>query len=187
MHLVEVIVDRIVVRHQKADGPRSPRSRVADAVEAALDLGRGMIHVAFVEEGREESAWRVERYSQHFACDRCGRSFEPLNPHHFSFNSPLGWCPTCEGLGVQSGANPALLIRNPKLSLREGALAAWPNLADNPEFSRFAEALARQAGFSLDTPFEKLAPAHQRVVLHGTGDAWIPLENRESPIQDRES
>jgi excinuclease ABC subunit A len=183
-HLVEVIVDRIVVRHQSADGPRSPRSRVADAVEAALDLGRGMIHVAFVEEGREEPQWKVERYSQHFACDRCGRSFEPLNPHHFSFNSPLGWCPSCEGLGVQSGANPAVLIRDPRRSLREGALAAWPSLTEDGEFLRFAEALARHAGFSLDTPFEQLEPAQQRAVLYGTGDAWIPLENRESKIED---
>ena len=68
---------------------------------------------------------------------------------------------------MQSGANPALLIRNPQLSLREGALAAWPTLADNPEFLLFAEALARHVGFSLDTPFEKLAPGHQRVILHG--------------------
>jgi excinuclease ABC subunit A len=183
-HEVEVIVDRLVVPKstspQGSDGSRSGRGRVADAVEAALDMGKGVIHVVFVEEGPEESAWRVERYSQHFACDRCGRSFEPLNPHHFSFNSPLGWCPTCEGLGVQSGANPALLIRNPELSLREGALTAWPTLADNPEFSRFAEALARHAGFSLDTPFEELTPIHQRVVLHGTGDVWIDLQLEQS-------
>ncbi len=61
---------------------------------------------------RTKPKWKVERYSQHLACDHCGRSFEPLNPHHFSFNSPLGWCPTCEGLGVQHGANAALLIRD---------------------------------------------------------------------------
>ncbi len=183
-HLVEVIVDRIVVRHQKTDGPRSPRSRVADAVEAALDLGRGMIHVAFVEEGREEPKWKVERYSQHFACDRCGRSFEPLNPHHFSFNSPLGWCPSCEGLGVQSGANPAVLIRDPHRSLRQGALAAWPSLSEDAEFLRFAEALARHAGLSLDTPFDQLEPGQQRAILYGTGDAWIPLEVRGSRIED---
>src|SRR5262249_4594229 len=149
-HLVEVIVDRVVVRH-------SQRSRLADAVEAGLDLGRGVLHVAHVDLEREEPKWEVDRYSQHFACDRCGRSFEPLNPHHFSFNSPLGWCPTCEGLGVQKGANPAALIRDPRLSLREGAIAAWPPLtAENP-FLRFAEALARHAGFSLDTPFERLS------------------------------
>src|SRR5205085_2927922 len=135
-HRVEVVVDRILVRH-------SQRSRLADAVEAALDLGRGVLHVAHVDDQREEPQWKLERYSQHMACDRCGRSFEPLNPHHFSFNSPLGWCPTCEGLGLQSGANPALLIRHPQLSLRQGALAAWPKLDDNLEFLRFAEALAR--------------------------------------------
>ena len=115
------------------------------------------------------------RYSQHMACDSCGRSYEPLNPHHFSFNSPLGWCPTCEGLGFQQGASPALLIRDPNFSLRQGALAEWPNLATNPAFLRFAEALARHGGFSLDTPFDKLEPLQQRLVLQGSGDAWIPL------------
>src|SRR5262249_12919076 len=98
-----------------------------------------------------------------------------LNPHHFSFNSPLGWCPACEGLGVQKGANPALLVRDASLSLRAGALAAWPELtADNP-FTSFAEALARHVGFSLDTPFEQLTPAQQRSIFQGTGDAWITL------------
>jgi excinuclease ABC subunit A len=165
-HRVEVIVDRIMVRH-------SQRSRLADAVEAALDLGRGVIHVAHVDDARAEPQWKVERYSQHFACDRCGRSFEPLNPHHFSFNSPLGWCPTCEGLGVQKGASADLLIRDPRKSLRDGALAAWPPLTDDNPFLRFAEALARHAGFSLDVPFEQLEPVHQRAILHGTGEDWI--------------
>ncbi|MCC6419913.1 MAG: excinuclease ABC subunit UvrA, partial [Gemmataceae bacterium] len=167
-HQVEVVVDRVIVRH-------SQRSRLADAVEAALDLGRGVLHVAHVDADREEPAWRVDRYSQHFACDQCGRSFEPLNPHHFSFNSPLGWCPTCEGLGVQKGANPAALVRDPRLTLREGALAAWPPLTDDNPFLRFAAALARYVGFSLDTPFEQLDAAHQRAILHGTGEAWLDL------------
>src|SRR5207237_8751418 len=109
-HKVEVVVDRIIVR-------KGQRGRLADAVEAALDLGMGVMHVAHVDDGRAETAWRVDRYSQHFACDRCGRSFEPLNPHHFSFNSPLGWCTACEGLGTQMGANPSVLMRDPNLSL----------------------------------------------------------------------
>ena len=120
-HEVEVVVDRVVVRPNQ-------RSRIADAVEAALELGRGVLHVAHVDDQQSEPAWKVDRYSLHFACERCGRSFEPLNPHHFSFNSPLGWCPACEGLGVQQGASPTLLIRDAHLTLREGALAAWPSL-----------------------------------------------------------
>jgi excinuclease ABC subunit A len=170
-HAVEVVVDRVIVR-------KAQRSRLADAVEAALELGKGVMHVAHVDDGREEPQWHVERFSQHFACDNCGRSFEPLNPHHFSFNSPLGWCPVCEGLGTQKGSNPALLLRETTRSLREGALAAWPDLTPQQPFTRFAEALARHAGFSLDTPFEKLTAEHRRAILYGTGDAWIALEDR---------
>jgi excinuclease ABC subunit A len=179
-HAVEVVIDRVIVRPNQ-------RTRVAEAVEAGLDLGRGVLHVAHVEDGKPEPDWGVERFSQHFACDRCGRSYEPLNPHHFSFNSPLGWCTTCEGLGVQQGASPALLIRDAARSLRDGALAAWPDLGSNPTFLRFAEALARHAGFSLDTPFEQLDPVQQRAVLHGTGEAWISLapstsEGSDAPV-----
>jgi excinuclease ABC subunit A len=175
-HRVEVVVDRLVVR-------RSQRSRLADSVEAALDLGKGVIHVAHVDDKREETQWKVERFSQHFACDRCGRSFEPLNPHHFSFNSPLGWCPTCEGLGFQRGANPAVLIRDPRLSLRDGAIAAWPELTSEGVFTRFAAALAQHGGFDLDTPYEKLDGAQQRMILHGTGDTWIPLGEGQAKFQ----
>jgi excinuclease ABC subunit A len=168
-HTVEVVVDRIIVRGGQ-------RSRIADAVETALELGRGVMNVAKVDEQKPEPQWPVERFSQHLACDRCGRSFEPLNPHHFSFNSPLGWCPACEGLGVQKGASTALLIRDPKRSLREGALSAWPELTEENPFTRFAEAIARHVGFSLDTPFEQLTPAQQRAVFQGTGEAWINTE-----------
>jgi excinuclease ABC subunit A len=175
-HQVEVVVDRVIVRGNQ-------RSRIADAVEAALDLGRGVLHVAFVEDSRPEPDWRVEKFSQHFVCDRCGRSFEPLNPHHFSFNSPLGWCPACEGLGVQQGASTALLIRDPRRSLRDGALAAWPDLKDNPTFLAFAEALAGHGGFSLDTPLERLTPVQQQLLLHGTGDTWIEVPVTPRPVR----
>jgi excinuclease ABC subunit A len=171
-HQIEVVVDRHVIRHNQ-------RTRLADAVEAALSLGRGVLHVAHVEEGKPEPEWRVEKFSQHFACDSCGRSFDHLNPHNFSFNSPLGWCPSCEGLGVQQGASPALLIRDATRSLRAGALAAWPDLEDNPQFLRFAEAIARHGGFSLDTPFCDLTSVQQQLVLHGTDDAWIELPAME--------
>ncbi|HZT78908.1 MAG TPA: excinuclease ABC subunit A, partial [Gemmataceae bacterium] len=181
-HQVEVVVDRVIVRPTQ-------RGRVADTVEQALELGRGVMHVAHVEEGKDEPKWRVDRYSQHFACEQCGRSFEPLNPHNFSFNSPLGWCPSCEGLGVQKGASPALLVRDPQRSLRAGALAAWPDLTEDNPFTRFAEALARHVGFSLDTPFAGLTPAQQRAVLQGTGETWIDLgaasRGRKPPEGDK--
>src|SRR5436305_15094618 len=149
-HKIEVVVDRLIVR-------KNQRGRFADAVEAALELGRGVMRVAHVDETKPEPSWKVERYSQHLACENCGRSFEPLNPHHFSFNSPLGWCPVCEGLGTQQGADPTLLIRDPRRSLREGTLTVWPELDETNPFTRFADAIARHANFSLDTPYEAMS------------------------------
>ena len=128
-HKVEVVVDRAVVR-------RSTRSRLADSIESALDLGKGVVHVARVGDEAREPSWVVERFSQHRVCDRCSRSFDELQPHHFSFNSPLGWCPVCQGLGVQQGANPAVLVPDGRLSLREGAVAVWPDFDANPLFAQ---------------------------------------------------
>ena len=105
--------------------------------------GQGVLHVARVDDDVPEPklAGR-DRYSQHLACDSCGRSFEPLTPHHFSFNSPLGWCPACEGLGAQTGANPAALLRDPKLTLAEGAVALWPDRRSSRCSRAMLEALA---------------------------------------------
>src|SRR6185503_10430321 len=151
------------------------RTRIAEAVEQSLDLCRGVMHIAYVEADVPEEKWKVEKFSQHLACEHCNLSFEPLNPHHYSFNSPLGWCPTCEGLGFQRGANANLLIGDTRLSVRKGAIVSWPSLHANSAWLPFAEAIARHAGFDLDTSFAKLSPEHQRVITQGTGDAWIPL------------
>ncbi|MCS6863770.1 MAG: excinuclease ABC subunit UvrA [Gemmataceae bacterium] len=167
-HRVEVIVDRNVVKP-------GTRSRIAEAVEQALELGRGVLHIADVQTEVPENKWKVEKFSQHLACENCNVSFETLNPHHYSFNSPLGWCSTCEGLGFQRGANANVLVGHPQLSLRQGAITAWPSLQPHSPWLPFAEALARHVGFSLDTPFCQLAAEHQRAILHGTGDSWIEL------------
>ena len=165
-HRVEVVVDRAVVR-------RKTRSRLADSIEAALDLGKGVVLVAKVDDDRAEADWDVERFSQHRSCASCGRSFEPLSPHNFSFNSPLGWCPMCEGLGIQFGADPAFLIPDPGRSIRGGAVVAWPDFAENPHFARPIEAMAAALGIDLDSPFQELEARHRRLVLQGAGDRWF--------------
>jgi len=167
-HLVEIVVDRNVVKP-------NTRTRIAEAVETALDLGRGILHLAHVNQDVDEPKWKIDRFSQHLSCSTCGKSYEPLNPHHFSFNSPLGWCPACEGLGRQRGANASLLIRDEKLTIRQGAIAVWPSLEKNSPFLPFAKAIAEHVGFDLDTPYEELAAAHQRKILQGTGAEWIPV------------
>src|SRR5262249_25827487 len=172
------VVDRIIVR-------AAQRGRIAEAVEAALDYGRGVILIAHVNETVPEPKWKVQRFSQHLACDKCGRSFEALNPHHFSFNSPLGWCPTCEGLGIQQGMNPAALIRDVRLPLNQGAVSAWPSL-DDPHFGPLAGALSRHMNITLDTKYGDLEPLQQRAILHGTSEEWIdlpPTEQQPYPLR----
>ncbi|HWA98188.1 MAG TPA: excinuclease ABC subunit UvrA [Pirellulales bacterium] len=164
-HSVEVIVDRATVRPDA-------RSRIADSIESALALGRGVLHVAFPVDDVAESRWRTEIFSQHFACDKCGRSFEQLTPHSFSFNSSLGWCPVCEGLGTQTGANTSALLHDPKLSLKEGAIALWPGV-DNKLFQVMLAALSQHTGVPSDVPFEQLPARQRRMVLHGVGEDWI--------------
>jgi excinuclease ABC subunit A len=179
-HQVEVIVDRAIVR-------RATRSRLADSVESALDLGKGVVHVARMgpkDEADDEGKWHVIRFSQHLSCDRCHRSFEVLSPNHFSFNGALGWCPSCQGLGVQSGANPAVLIPDGRRSIRGGAVASWPDFASNPDFARMIQALADGAGgLDLDTPFDELEPRHRRLILHGGGDQrfQVPAAGADRP------
>ena len=166
-HEVDVIVDRVVVRN-------SARSRIADSIEAALSLGRGVMKTAYVDEQVDERRWRVMAHSQHRACDRCGRSFDRLTPHSFSFNSQLGWCSECEGLGTQIGANPAALLNNPKFTLREGALSIWPSV--KKQISQWMlEAMSDRTGVPVDTPFDQLSARHRRMVMYGTGEQWFDV------------
>jgi excinuclease ABC subunit A len=172
-HRIEVVVDRAIVR-------RATRSRLADSIESALDLGKGFVHVAQVGDDSSERHWPVNRYSQHQVCDSCGRSFDELAPHHFSFNSPLGWCPVCQGLGVQQGANPAFLVPDGRLTLRQGAVATWPDFVRAPLFAQVIERVARSEGIDQDTPFDELDARRRRMIVHGAGETWYPLERGET-------
>ena len=154
---VEVVIDRLVIREDA-------RGRVADSVESALSLGEGLINI-LISKGKRES---IESHSQHYSCDSCGRSFETLLPHHFSFNSAIGWCPACEGLGVETGTSVAALISDPKRSLREGAVSLWPSKGILAE--KMLEAFSEETDVPVDVPFETLSSIHRRMILQGTGD-----------------
>jgi excinuclease ABC subunit A len=107
------------------------------------------------------------------------RSFEELTPQSFSFNSPLGWCPACQGLGTEQGTNLAALIPNPERSLLEGAVLAWPDPQANPLFRTVLETLSREFEIPLDVPYRQLDPRHQRMILYGSGERW--LETHPAP------
>jgi len=166
-HAVEVVVDRIVVR-------RDQRSRIAGSIENALALGKGVVHVAHPHDDMPEPRWPVRVHSQHLACEKCGRSFDTLNPHNFSFNSSLGWCPACEGLGTQTGADPSALLRDPKLTLAKGALMVWPDVSLVTSLQMIA-AFSAHTGVPADVTYDQLSPRQKRIVLYGTAEEWISV------------
>ena len=164
-HEVDVVVDRIMISQKS-------HSRIADSVESALSLGKGVIRLAYPNDKVDEKRWRVVRHSQHLACDKCSRSFEMLSPHNFSFNSTLGWCKECEGIGTQIGANPEILLNGEHLSLRDNAVNIWPN--SNEKLAKaMLKALSEQAGLPVDTPFDQLDSRARRLVFYGTSDRWF--------------
>ena len=174
-HNVEVVVDRIIVKSRQ-------RSRIADSVEIALGLGQGVMRTALVDDDRNETDWKVDSYSLFRACEDCGRSFEELIPNNFSFNSPLGWCPECEGLGIQQGTDLNVLLDDPQRSLKDAAVAVWPDPGSSSVFLAMLQAMSKSIGISLDDPFAQLDPVHRRTVLYGTGDRWFDVAaTKQSP------
>jgi len=158
-HDIEIIVDRIRIKEGVA-------RRLTDSVEQTLKLADGLIAV----EVNDEKKPRM--FSERFACIDCGISLPELTPRMFSFNNPHGACPNCDGLGSTMEFDPELILPNPETSLREGAILPWENRF-SPYFFQMLEALANHYKFSLLTPFEKLPPKVQHVLLYGSGDEEI--------------
>ncbi|HET6423474.1 MAG TPA: excinuclease ABC subunit A, partial [Planctomycetaceae bacterium] len=177
-HNVEIVIDRLTIQ------PNS-RGRLAESVESAFDFGHGLIRVAHVDDERPEKKWKVTPYSLFRSCSSCGRSFEELTPQNFSFNSPLGWCTSCEGLGTQQGTNLGALISDPTRTLASGAVAAWPDPATRPLFRRMLQAISDETGLPLEVPFSQLEASQQRMVLYGTDDRWFTLANDDAPKPKR--
>jgi excinuclease ABC subunit A len=163
-HSVELVIDRVVIRANQ-------RSRVTDSVEQALSVGAGVCVVQVLADGG--GAGRDLRFSQRRSCDRCGSSYEELSPHHFSFNSRLGWCRSCEGLGTQRGTSLEAIVGQPGRSLNDGAIDWGCDPAANPLLRRMLETLAEHLGFTLDTPWYELSTEAKRAMLHGCGERWI--------------
>lgn len=166
-HRLEIVIDRVTIS-EKA------HSRIAESIEAALAIGKGVLHVALCDDEIAEERWEVTKHSQHLACEKCERSFERLSPHNFSFNSQLGWCEACEGLGTQTGANPAALIDDPKLTLAKGAILLWPNVS-NELGGKMIAAFGKATNFPVNKPIEDLTTRERRILFHGTGDQWFEV------------
>jgi len=152
-HDIEIVTDRIIIAPDA-------RSRIAEAVERALELSEGTVIV--VREGERDLM-----LSSEFACAECGLSFEEPTHAHFSFNSPKGMCPACEGLGERREFDPDLLVPDPDKSLREGAIELMRPLS-NRRWRHWIEGVAKRYGFTLDTPWQDLTDEQRHHLLHGS-------------------
>ncbi|WP_122504224.1 excinuclease ABC subunit UvrA [Bacillus velezensis] len=172
-HSIEVVIDRIVVKEGVA-------ARLSDSLETALRLGEGRVMIDVI--GQEELM-----FSEHHACPLCGFSIGELEPRLFSFNSPFGACPTCDGLGLKLEVDPELVIPNPELSLKEHAIAPWTPISSQ-YYPQLLQAVCRHYGIDMETPVKDL-PKHQLdKVLYGSGNEriYFKYENDFGQVRENE-
>ncbi len=162
-HDISVVVDRLVVKENL-------NRRLTDSVETALKLADGLVVVDI--DGTEST------YSTKYACPDCGVSMPDLTPRMFSFNSPFGACPDCSGLGFKQEVDISKIIRNPDLTLREGAVrvSGWNIMDMGKMFERQISAVANKYGFSLDVPYKDLPESAKQIILFGSNGEPIDME-----------
>jgi len=167
-HNVEVVVDRLVIEKN------IDRTRLVDSLETALKLGKGMVVIQIPNPQAGAKKVKDILFSEHFACEECGISLPAIEPRIFSFNSPFGACPSCQGLGEKLEVDPDLVIPNRSLSLAEGAVFPWAKASHKIGRQGFfwwkLEELAQEYGFSLRDPVKKLDKKHMSVILYGAGE-----------------
>ena len=162
-HTIEVVVDRVVIK----DGIMR---RLADSVETAASLANGLVIADVVGENRQIL------FSQNYACPDCGISIEELTPRMFSFNTPYGACPKCDGLGMQLLVDPDLIIPDDSLSINGGAIKAtgWGSGSDSIA-AMYYNALAKKYGFTLDTPIAEMPDGVKDILLYGSKGEKLDL------------
>ncbi len=160
-HDIAVVVDRLVVRE-------GLETRLADSVEAALELTDGLLLAEDAETGDEAI------FSAKFACPVSGFTIEEIEPRLFSFNNPFGACPACDGLGTKVVVDPVLVVPDDGLSLRAGAVAPWAN-STSPYYKQTLDSLARQYGFSTAVAWRDLPEQAQEVILFGSGSERVTM------------
>lgn len=152
-HTIEAVIDRLKLREEI-------RSRLTDSLQIALDMAEGF---ALVDIDGEKTL----SFSEHFACLKCGLSMPELSPQLFSFNSPIGACPTCDGLGHQMALDEELLVPNQDLSLKEGAILPWQKGQVSDYYQNMLAAFAKKVKISMTTPYKDLSQKEKELILYG--------------------
>ncbi|MNS31457.1 UvrABC system protein A [compost metagenome] len=171
-HTIEVVVDRIVVKDDV-------KSRLADSIETALKMSGGQLLVDII--GQEEL-----RFSSNFACPICGFSIEELAPRMFSFNSPFGACPECDGLGAKMVIDPELLVPDTRKSIENGAFEAWAGSTSN-YYPQYLKSVAEHYHIPQDVPVSELTKDQMDKLLYGTGSQRIKFRYQNDFGQSKEA
>ena len=165
-HNIDVVIDRLKVRSEDDAKARDAlRQRLAESFEAALNLAEQRALAVEMDSGAEHL------FNARFACPVCNHSIAELEPRVFSFNSPQGACPSCDGIGTMEFFDPERVVAFPSLSLASGAIKGWDRR--NGFYFSMLESLAKHCKFDVEAPFENLTPEVQQVILHGSGDEEI--------------
>ncbi|KQU15748.1 excinuclease ABC subunit UvrA [Bacillus altitudinis] len=172
-HSIEVVIDRIVVKEGVA-------ARLSDSLETALRLGEGRVMIDVI--GQEELL-----FSEHHACPHCGFSIGELEPRMFSFNSPFGACPSCDGLGSKLEVDPELVIPNKDLTLRQHAIAPWEPQSSQ-YYPQLLEAVCTHYGIDMDIPVKDIPPHLFDKILYGSGSEpiYFKYENDFGQVRENE-
>jgi excinuclease ABC subunit A len=165
-HEIEAVVDRVVVRDGIAP-------RLADSFETALGLADGVVYAENADGGERTV------FSSRFACPVSGFTIEEIEPRLFSFNSPHGACPACDGLGVETFFDPALVIPDERRPLAEGAVAPWTG-AQSPYYDQTLQSLARHFKVAMRTPWRELPARVRDAILNGTGEEEVSFTYKDS-------
>lgn len=170
-HAIDVVVDRLVISHSSedvGDDAAAARTRLTDSVETALKMGDGVMLVNNTSLDPPQDTL----FSEKLACVYCDISMPELEPRSFSFNTPHGACPTCQGLGIQLELDPKLIVPDPALSIRQRALDPWP-IEQTGWYWQQLQAVSEHFGIPLDEPWRALNLAQQRLLLNGSGDERV--------------
>ncbi len=160
-HDIEVVVDRLVVRDDIA-------TRLADSVETALKLADGLCIAEDATSGKQQI------FSEKFACPVSGFTIPEIEPRLFSFNSPHGACPACDGLGNKMAIDPDLVVPDDSKSIAEGAVEPWSK-SFAPFYMQAMEAVAKHYKFKTNVPWKKMKQEHKDIILYGSGNTIIPI------------
>ena len=163
-HNIEIVVDRLIVKE-------GIEKRLTDSIETVLNLAEGRLMVDTLD-------GNIQNFSQSFACPDCGISIDEIEPRSFSFNNPFGACPSCFGLGYKMEFDVDLMIPDKSLSIQQGAITVlgWQSCTDKGSFTRaILDALAKEYGFELDTPFEEYPQKIRDILLYGTNGHQVKV------------